>query len=84
MRIEIKPEHEHRIAEALRSGAYRSPDEVIGRALDVLHEQDEWLGANREAIDVKIRTGIEELDRGKGIPEEQLDGYLEQLKAQPE
>ena len=84
MTIHLKPEQEHRIAEALRSGAYNSSDEVIDRALEVLHERDEWLMANREANDAKIRTGIEELERGEGIPEDELDAYLARLKAQPE
>jgi len=39
--IQLKPEQEHRIAEALRSGAYQSSDDVIERALEVLHERDE-------------------------------------------
>ena len=60
MTIHLNPEQENRIAEALRSGAYNSTDDVIDRALEVLHEQDEWLTANREAIDDKIRTGIAE------------------------
>jgi len=84
MAIQLNPNQEHRVAEALRSGAYRSPDDVIDRALDVLHEQDEWLIANRQAIDAHIRQGIEELERGEGIPEDKLDAYLERLKAQPE
>ncbi len=84
MAIQLKPEQEHRVAEALRSGVYRSPEDVIDRALEVLHEQDEWLTANRQAIDAKIHTGIEELERGEGIPEDQLDAYLERLKAEPE
>jgi Arc/MetJ-type ribon-helix-helix transcriptional regulator len=84
MTIQLKPEQEHRVAEALRSGAYHSPDDVIDRALEVLHEQDEWLTANRQAIDAKIRTGIDELERGEGIPEDQLEAYLGRLKAQPE
>jgi hypothetical protein len=32
MTIELKPEQEHRIAEALRSGAYYSKEDVIDRA----------------------------------------------------
>jgi Arc/MetJ-type ribon-helix-helix transcriptional regulator len=84
MTIQLKPEQEHRIAEALRSGAYSSSDDVIDRALEVLHERDKWLTAKREANDAKIRTGIEELERGEGIPENELDAYLERLKAQPE
>jgi Arc/MetJ-type ribon-helix-helix transcriptional regulator len=42
MTTQVKPEQALRIDEALRSGAYGSRDEVIERALDVLHEQDEW------------------------------------------
>jgi putative addiction module CopG family antidote len=84
MTIQLTPEQEHRIAEALRSGAYSSTDDVIDRALEVLHEQDEWLAAHRQEINAKIRTGIEELEQGKGIPEDKLDAYLERLKAQKE
>jgi Arc/MetJ-type ribon-helix-helix transcriptional regulator len=82
--IELNPEQEHRIADALRSGAYQSAHEVIDRALEVLHERDEWLMANRQAVDAKIRKGIEELNRGEGIPEDGLDAHLQRLKAQVE
>ena len=57
---------------------------MIDRALEVLHEQDEWLLANRQAIDAQIRKGLEELDRGEGIPADDLDAYLSRLKAEPE
>jgi len=46
MMIHLKADQEDRIAEALRSGAYKSPDEVIDRALEVLHPDDEWLRAS--------------------------------------
>lgn len=36
MTIHLKADQEHRVAEAVRSGAYQSPDEVIDRALGVL------------------------------------------------
>lgn len=83
MTIQLKPEQENRIAEALRSGAYSTTQDVIDRALEVLREQDEWLKAHRQEINAHIRAGMEELERGEGIPEEQLDDYLERLKAQP-
>ena len=35
-------------------------------------------------INAKIRRGIAQLDRGEGIPEDQLDDYLAKLKAQAE
>jgi hypothetical protein len=47
-------------------------------------EQDRWLLENREEINSKIRRGIAQLDRGEGIPEDQLDTYLAKLKAQSE
>lgn len=84
MTIQLKPEQEHRIAEALRSGAYGSTDDVIDRALEVLHEQDEWLLSQRQTINAKIQGGIAELERGDGIPEDELDAHLERLKAQQE
>jgi Arc/MetJ-type ribon-helix-helix transcriptional regulator len=84
MTIQLKPEQEHRIAEALRSGAYQSPDDVIERALEALHERDEWLLANPQAVGAKIRRGLEPLARGEGIPEDKLDAHLKALKAQPE
>ena len=41
MTIQLKPEQEHRIAEALRSGAYQSTDDVIDRALEYLKDYKE-------------------------------------------
>jgi len=57
---------------------------VIDRALEMLHERDEWLMANRRTVNSRIRRGMEELNRGEGIPEDQLDAHLAHLKAQPE
>jgi len=47
-------------------------------------EHDRWLLENKTAINAKIRRGIDQFDRGEGIPEDQLDTYLAKLKAQPE
>jgi Arc/MetJ-type ribon-helix-helix transcriptional regulator len=41
MTIHLKADQEDRIAEAVRSGAYQSPDEVIDRALEVLQAHDQ-------------------------------------------
>jgi hypothetical protein len=47
----------------------------------VFDEQDRWLLENREGIRTKIQRGIDQLDRGEGIPEDQLMDYLAKLKA---
>jgi putative addiction module CopG family antidote len=49
--ITLRPEHERLIAEALRSGTYQSPDEVIKRALELLRDRDAWLAENRAKIE---------------------------------
>ena len=54
------------------------------RLLETQEEQDRWLLENLEAINTKIRRGIDQLDRGEGVPEDRLDAYLAKLKAKPE
>jgi putative addiction module CopG family antidote len=80
MTITLQPEQEQMITDALQSGAYQTPDEVIKRALEMLHSEEDWLRQNRPVIDAKIRRGIEQLDRGEGISEEELDSYLAPFK----
>jgi hypothetical protein len=50
------------------------------RLLETQEEQDRWLLENRDAINVNVRRGLDQLDRGEGIPEDQLDPYLAKLK----
>jgi hypothetical protein len=85
MTIEIRdPSLEARIQKQLQATGSGSVEEVLLRLLDTQEEQDRWLFENRDEINAKIRRGIAQLDRGEGIPEDQLDPYLAKLKAQPE
>ncbi|HSY89960.1 MAG TPA: hypothetical protein VK812_01230 [Candidatus Binatus sp.] len=85
MTIEIRdPSLEARIQKQLQATGSRSVEEVLLRLLDTQEEQDRWLLENRDEINAKIRRGIAQLDRGEGIPEDQLDAYLAKLKTQPE
>jgi hypothetical protein len=54
------------------------------RLLETQEEQDRWLLAGREAIRSKIRLGLDQLQRGEGIPEDQLNSHLAKLKAKLE
>jgi hypothetical protein len=56
------------------------PEEILLRLLETQEEQDRWLLERREAINAKIKRGIDQLDRGEGIPEDRLDTYLANLK----
>jgi hypothetical protein len=85
MNIEIRDAAlEARIQRQLRATGSSSLEEVLLRLLETQEEQDRWLLEDREANNARIRRGIEQLDRGEGIPEDQLDAYLAKLKATPE
>jgi hypothetical protein len=85
MNIEIRDAAlEARIQKQLQATGSASIEEVLLRLLETQEEQDRWLLESRDAINAKVRRGIDQLDRGEGIPEDQLDAYLAKLKAQPE
>jgi hypothetical protein len=85
MTIEIRDAKlEARIKKQLQATGSSTVEGVLLRLLETQEEQDRWLSENREAINSKIRRGIEQLDRGEGIPEDQLDAHLARLKAKAE
>ena len=71
---------EARIQKQLQATGSGSVEEVLLRLLETQAEQDRWLLENRETINSKIMRGIDQLDRGEGIPEDQLDAHLANLK----
>jgi Arc/MetJ-type ribon-helix-helix transcriptional regulator len=79
--IILRPEHEKAIADAIQSGAYQSPEEVIERALEVLRSEDEWLAQNVVSINERIERGIAQLNRGEGVSGEGLRARLGKRKA---
>lgn len=85
MNIEIRDSAlEARIQRQLQATGSSTVEEVLLRLLETQEEQDRWLLENRETIDAKIKRGIDQLDRGEGIPEDRLNAYLADLKAKPE
>lgn len=85
MKIETHdPAIEERVHRQIRAIGAAGAEEALLHLLEPQEEQDRWLLDNREAINAKIRRGLEQLDRGDGIPEGRLDAYLAELKARPE
>lgn len=83
MTIEIRdPALEARIQKQLQATGSASVEEVLLRLLETQEEQDRWLSENRDSINAKIKHGIGQLNRGEGIPEDQLDSHLAKLKNQ--
>jgi antitoxin ParD1/3/4 len=82
MTIEInRPEIEALIQQRLHSGAFESVEDVLFDALEIQRERESWLLENKEAINAKIERGLAQLDRGEGIPSDDLRKRLEADKA---
>jgi putative addiction module CopG family antidote len=78
--IHLKPEQEQRIAEAVRSGAYKNADEVVDQALAMLLEQQEWLAAHRAEISGQIEQGYAAAQRGELLDADEVRGSLQERK----
>jgi antitoxin ParD1/3/4 len=82
MTIQInRPEIEALIQQRLHSGAFESVEDVLFDALEIQREREAWLQENKEAINTKIERGLAQLDRGEGIPGNDLRNRLEADKA---
>ena len=85
MNIEIRDAAlEARLQKQLQTTGSHNVEELLLRLLETQEEQDRWLLENREALDAKIRRGVAQLERSEGIPEDQVDAYLKELKAKSE
>ena len=78
MSIAIKPEQQQFIQQQIALGRFRSEDEVLEKALQLLASQyleyENWVNDTR----TKIAEAQAEIDRGEGIP---LETAISQLRA---
>ena len=81
MTITIRPEHEKLIAEAIRTGAYQNPDDVIGRALEMLHSEEEWFHEHNGEITDKIERAFAQFERGEFFSAEESRTDMARRKA---
>ena len=85
MSIEIHdPRLEARLRKQAESTGSANIEELLARLLETQEEQDRWLIESREGINAKIRRGMEQLDRGEGIPEDRVDAFLAEQKSKAE
>lgn len=81
MTITLRPEHEKVITEAMKTGAYRDADEVISRALEILHTSEEWLREHKQQISKKIESAFAQSERGEYFTAEQSRADMENRKS---
>jgi len=86
MNIEIHdPALEARLRKQVETTNSGSVEEALLRLLETQEEQDRWPAENRGGIQEKIRCGLDQLNRGEGIPEDHLDAHckIEREKQKP-
>lgn len=80
MTIVLQPEQERLIVEAIKSGAYNTPEQVVARALEILCAEDEWLLETRQQVHEKIERGLEQFERGEFYSAEESRSDMEKRK----
>jgi antitoxin ParD1/3/4 len=81
MSITLRPEHEKTISQAIQSGAYQNPDQVIERALELLRSEDGWLHDHKEELAEKIDRAFGQFERGEFFSSRDSRTDMEKRKA---
>jgi Arc/MetJ-type ribon-helix-helix transcriptional regulator len=81
MTITLRPEHEKVVTQAIQSGAYQSPEEVIERALEVLRSEDTWLLDHKDETAEKIDHAFGQFERGEFLSAAESRADMEKRKA---
>ena len=71
MSLNIPPEFERAVLERVQSGAYESTDDVLKACLEALAMLEAELAEDHAWLKREIQAGIDQLDRGEGIPGDQ-------------
>ena len=81
MTIRLKPEYEALIQKDVARGAYRSVEEFVERAVQLLHDDEALLHESRHAIHGQIGLGLAQLDQRFGMSGEVSRTRLQGKKA---
>jgi antitoxin ParD1/3/4 len=68
MNVSLTPELEMLVTRKVESGLYQSASEVIREGLRLLADQDRLRELHLAEARTKIQSGLDQLDRGEGIP----------------
>jgi len=80
MTIRLKPELEALIQKDVERGPYQSADEFVEQAVQLLHEQEQWLADNHADIAAKIEKGYASAERGELLDSDQVRAQIDKRK----
>ena len=78
MNVSLTPELEKLVTRKVESGLYQSASEVIREGLRLLDDQDRLREIHLAEVRKKIQTGLSQLDRGEGIPGDEVYARMKQ------
>ena len=81
MAISLTPEDKKLIQKRMKTGLFKSVEEVIHDALAAQDAEAEWLIDNKVVINEKIARGVAQLDRGEGVSGDVAHARLQRRKA---
>jgi antitoxin ParD1/3/4 len=82
MNVSLTPELEKLVTRKVESGLYQSASEVTREGLRLLDDQDHLRELHLAEVRKKIQTGLDELDRGEGIPGDEAHAQMKRRSAQ--
>ena len=77
----LTPELEKLVEKKVKSGRYQSASEVIREGLRLIEDQDRLRELRLEEVRNQIQTGLDQLDRGEGIPGEAVYAQMRRKSA---
>jgi Arc/MetJ-type ribon-helix-helix transcriptional regulator len=80
MALQLRPELEALVIKDVERGPYRSVDDFVEQAVKMLHEQEEYLAANREKIGQAIEEGWAEAQGGDLLDPEDVKREMAAMK----
>jgi antitoxin ParD1/3/4 len=81
MNVSLTPELESLVARKVESGRYQSASEVIREGLRLLEDHDRLRELHLQEVRKKIQVGVDQLDRGEGIPGDQVYARMKRKSA---
>ncbi len=72
MNVSLTRELEEYISRKVKMGLYKSASEVVREALRLLRQRDRTQQGELAELHREIQTGLDQLDRGEGLPGEQV------------
>lgn len=76
MTVRLSPELEALIREDIARGPYSSVEEFVEQAVQLLHEQEQWLGEHRAEVAAQVEHGYAQAERGELVDSEEAMAIL--------